>query len=122
MEALKFLKRIFDKKISDETLRGYDAEKIESWLSNVNEIDNFKYYYYPPGARFPADSKNLKNQPAREALSFLNSHFSESLNFFVEIQHKVFRSGRHEIILRGINLNGEITKIAVLNFQSPRSP
>lgn len=117
MEVLKFLKRIFDRKISDGTIRGYNAEEIKSWLSNVKEIGSFKYYYYPPGSKFPADSKSLKNQPAKEVLALLNSHFSESSNLFVEIQRKVYKSGKQEIILRGINLDGEITKIAVLNFR-----
>jgi len=112
VEVLKFLKRIFDRKISDRTTRGYNAEKIESWLSNVKEIDGFKYYHYPPGSKFPAESKSLKDQPAGEVLSFLNSHFSESSNLFFEIQRKVYRSGNQEMILRGIDLNGEITKIA----------
>ncbi len=117
MRVLEFLKRIFDRKISDRTIRGYNAEEIKSWLSNFKEIDSFKYYYYPPGSKFPADSKSLKNQPSIEVLSFLNSHFSESSSFFVEIQRKVYRSGKQEMILRGIDLNGEITKIAVLNFR-----
>jgi len=114
------LKHIFDKKTSDSTIRGYDAEEIKSWLSIFKEIESFKYYYYPPTAKFPADSKNLKNQPVEEILSFLNAHFSESPDFFVEIQRKVFRSGKQEIILRGINLKGEITKLAVLNLKTLR--
>ena len=117
MGVLKFLKRIFDRKISDRTLRGYNAEEIKRWLSNVKEIDSFKYYYYPPSSKFPAESKSLKNQSASEVLSFINSHFSESSNLFAETQRKVYKSGKQEIILRGINLNGEITKIAVLNFR-----
>lgn len=119
MGVSKFLKSLFDRKISDRTTVGYNAEKIKSWLSNIKEIDNFRYYYYPPGSKFPAQSKDLKNQPPRDVLSFLEAHFSESSNLFTEIQHKVYRSGKQEIILRGINLNGEITKIAVLNFRKP---
>jgi len=115
--ASRSLKRILDRKISDETTRGYNAEEIKSWLSSAKEIESFKYYYYPPGSKFPAESKSLKNQPTEEVLSFLNIHFSESPDFFVEIQHKVFRSGKQEIILRGMNLKGEITKIVVLNLE-----
>jgi len=111
------LRRIFDKKISDKTTRGYNAEEIESQLSSVKEIGSFKHYYYPPGAKFPTGSQNLRKQSPREILSFLNSHFTESADFFVEIQHKRFKSGRHQIILRGINLKGEITKIAILDFK-----
>ena len=117
MEVFRSMKRIFDRKISDGTIRGYNAEQIKSWLSNVKEVDSFKYYYYLPSSRFPAESKTLKNQPAVEVLSFLDSRFSESSNLFVEIQRKVYKSGRQEIILRGTNLDGEITKIAVLNLR-----
>jgi len=117
VEVLEFLKRIFDRKISDRIIRGYNAEEIKRRLGNVKEIESFKYYHYPPGAKYPADSKGLKNQSTKEVFSVLNSHFSESPNFFVEIHHRVYKSGKQEIILRGINLNGEITKIAVLNFK-----
>ena len=120
VKVLEFLKRISDRKISDRTVRGYNAEEIKSWLSGVKEIDSFKYYYYPPGSKFPADSKSLKNRPTIEVLSFVNSHFSESSNLFVEIQRKVYKSGRQEMILRGINLDGEITKIAVLNLKKTK--
>jgi len=110
------LRRIFDRKISDQTKKGYNPDEIKSLLSNVKQIDNLKYYYYPPGSKFPTESKSVRNQPIEEALSLLNSHFAESPDVFVEIQHKVFKSGRHEIIFRGISLKGEITKIAVLDF------
>jgi len=72
------LKRIFDRKISDKNIKGYNAEEIKNWLANVKEIDSFKYYYYHPGSKFPAESKSLRNQPTEEVLSFLDSHFSES--------------------------------------------
>lgn len=120
MEILKFLKRIFDRKISDRTIRGYNAEKIKSWLTDVAEIDSFKYYYYRPSSKFPADSKILENQPTGEVLSFLNSHFSESPKFVIEIQRKVYKSGRQEVILRGIASEGEILKIGVLNAKTTR--
>jgi len=110
------LKRIFDRKISDKTTLGYNSEEIKNWLDNVTAIASFKYYYYPPDSKLPAESKNLKNQPTGEVLSFLKSHFTESAKFFVEIQHKVYKSGRHEVILRGMDLKGVITKLAVLDF------
>jgi len=111
------LKRIFDRKISDRNIRGYNAEEIKNWLSNAKQIDSFKYYYYPPGRKFPTESKDLKNQPPEEVLSFLDSHFTESLEFFVELQQKVYKSGKQEVVLRATNKNGEITKIAVINFR-----
>jgi len=111
------LRHLFDRKISDKTTKGYNAEEVENQLSGVEKVDSFKYYYYPPGSKFHTDSKSFKNQPAKEIFSFLNSHFVESPDWFVEIQHKVFKSGRHEMIFRGINLKGEITKIAVLDFK-----
>jgi len=112
------LRRIFDRKISDRKITGYNAEEIKKWLSNVKEIDSFKYYYYPPSSKFPAESKNLRNQPAGEVLSFLDTHFTETSDLFVEIQLKVYKSGMREIIFRGMNSNGEITKIAVLNLKN----
>ena len=114
------MKRIFDRKISDRNIRGYNAEEIKNWLNNVKEIDSFKYYYYPPDSKFPAESKSLKNQPTGQVLSFLDTHFSESPSLFVEIQQKVYKSGKWEIILRGMNLKGEISKIAVLNFRKQK--
>lgn len=111
------MRHIFDRKISDKTTRGYNADEIKGWLSNVQKIDSLKYYYYPPGSKFLSESKSLKNQTTEEVLSLLDIHFAESPDVFVEIQHKVFKSGRHEMIFRGINLKGEITKIAVLDFK-----
>jgi len=110
------LRRIFDRKISDKTTVGYNSEEIKNWLDNVAAIATFKYYYYPPETKRPVESKNWENQSTREVLSFLNSHFTESANFFVEIQHKVYKSGRHEVVLRGMDLKGVITKLAVLDF------
>jgi len=112
------LKRIFNKKISDRNIAGYNTEEIESWLRDVKQIDSFKYYGYRPGAKYPSESKGLKNQPPQEILSFLNSHFPpESPDFFVEIQQKIYKSGKWELIFRGILSNREINKIAVLKFQ-----
>lgn len=119
--ALKSLRRLFDRKISDKTTRGYNPDEVKSWLSNVQKIDSLKYYYYAPGSKFPSESKSLKNQTTEEGLSLLGIHFAETPDVFVEIQHKVFKSGRHEIIFRGISLKGEITKIAVLDFMTPKS-
>jgi len=110
------LKRIFDRKISEKVTLGYNSEEIKNLLDNVAAVATLKYYYYQPDTKLPAESKNLKNQPTGEVLSFLNSHFTESANFFVEIQHKVYKSGRHEVILRGMDLKGAITKLAVLDF------
>ena len=39
----------------------------------------------------------------------------------VEIQRKVFRSGKQEIILRAITLTGEIMKLGVLEVKKPKS-
>jgi len=111
------LRRIFDRKITDKYIAGYNPEEIKNWLSNVKEVDGFKYYYYPQGSKFPAESRRLKNQSTGEVLSFLDTQFSESPSLFVEIQQKVYKSERWEIILRGIDSNGEITKIAVLDFR-----
>jgi hypothetical protein len=112
------LKRIFDKKISDKTIKGYDVEEVKRWLSNVREIDSLKYYGYRPGAKHFSESQNLKKRPTDEVLSFLNSHFlPESPDFFVEIQQKIWKSGKWEIVFRGKISKGEITKLAVLNFQ-----
>lgn len=110
------MKRFFDRKISDERIRGYNAEKIRNWLNNTEEID-LEYYSYALGSKLPTESKHLKNQSIGDVVSFLKSHFSESMDFFVEIQKKVYRSGKWEIVLRGRNLKGEITKLGVLNFK-----
>jgi len=111
------LKPLFDKKTFDKTIKGYEAEEIKKWLSDVKEIDILKYYYYLPGSKFPNESKTLKNQPTQEVLSFLNGHFSETSDLFVEIQRKGFKSGRWEIIFRGRNPKGEIVRLCVLNFR-----
>ena len=58
----------------------------------------------------------------REVLDFLNVHFMESVNSFVEVQRKAFRSGRYEVIVREMAVAGsasEITKIAVLTYSKP---
>jgi len=111
------LKPLFDKKTFDRTTKGYEAEEIKKWVSDVKEIDTLKYYYYLPDSKKPSESKTLKNQPTEEVLSFLNGHFSESLELFVEIQRKGFKSGRWEMILRGRNPKGEIMRLCVLNFR-----
>ena len=116
------MKPFFDKKTFDKTVKGYEAEEIKKWLSDVKEIDSLKYYFYLSGSKFPSEAKTLKNQPAEEVLSFLNSRFHESLELFVEIQRKGFKSGRWEIIFRGRNPKGEIVRLCVLKFRSLPSP
>jgi hypothetical protein len=116
------LKRLFDRKISDTTIKGYDVEEVRKWLSDVREIDSLKYYYYPPGSKFLRESKNLKKQSSAEVLSFLKNHFPyDTPDFFVEIQRKLYRSGKCEIIFREITAKREITKIAVLDLTKPSS-
>jgi len=108
------MKRIFDIKTSDQTIKGFDYDQIKNWLSGIKDVESLKYYYYAPGSKFPIDSRNMKAQSVPDALSFLTVHFTESPNAFVEVQRKVFRSGKQEIILRAINSTGEIMKIGVL--------
>ena len=115
------MQRVFDRKISDTTVKGYDADEFKKLLSDVSEVDRFRYYYYPPGSKFIRESRDLKKQQPIEVLSFLNGHFfPDSPDFFVEIQKKVYKSGKYEIILREVITSGEITKIAVLDFKKPR--
>jgi len=116
------LKPFFDKKTFDKTIKGYEAEEIKKWLSDIKEIDTLKYYFYLSGSKFPSESKILRNQPVEAVLSFLTSNFSETLELFVETQRKGFKSGRWEIIFRGRNPKGEIVRLCVLNFRSLPSP
>lgn len=116
--------KLFDKKISDTTTMGFDVDKINVWLKNVERVDGFKYYYFAPGARRQTGSRNQKNQPVAEILSFLIDHFVESSDSFVEIQKKTFKSGKNEVIFRAISMAGEkheITKLAVLNYRKTTS-
>jgi hypothetical protein len=112
--------KLFDKKTSDTTTSGFNVDEITAWLNNVERIEEFKYYYFAPGARRPTESKNQKNQPVAEIVSFLIDNFIESPDSFVEIQKKTFKSGKHEVIFRAINMAGtkrEVTKLAVLNYR-----
>lgn len=114
--------KLFDRKISDTTARGFNAQEVAGWLDHVEKIDQFKYYLFAPGAKRPTESKNLKNQPVPQVLSFLTEHFVDSVDSYVEIQKKVFKSGRHEVIFRSAFVvldKQEITKLAVLNYSKP---
>jgi len=110
------MKALFDRKVYDTTVNGYNPEEIRKWLS-AKEIDNLKYYYYLPSSKFPRESRNLKTPSPEQAISFLNGRFSETLDLFVEIQHKEFKSGRHEIILKGKNSAGEILRLCILSLK-----
>lgn len=111
--------RLFDKKIEDTTIRGFNLDEIAAWLQGLGKIDGFKYYYFAPGAKRPTESLDVKGQPVKEVLDLLNANFTESADSFVEAQKKVFKSGRHQVIVRKITVTAskrEITKIAVLNY------
>lgn len=104
------------------TLKGLNPDKITQWLQDIEKIDEFKYYYFAIGAKRPTESKSVKDQTVREVLDFLNIHFTESINSYVEVQKKAFGSRRHQIIVRENAVTGttsEITRIAVLNYSKP---
>jgi len=107
-------------------MRGLDLDEVARWLHDVGKIDEFRYYYFALGAKKPTESKKVKGQLVREALDFLSTHLTESASSFVEVQKKVFKSGRHQVIVRQITVAAskrEITKIAILNFnKQPRRP
>ena len=114
--------KLFDRIISNTTTKGFNLSEVTGWMDKVEKIDEFKYYFFAPGARRPTESQNLKNQPVAEVLSFLNDHFVDSADSFIEIQKKVFKSGRHEVIFRSVFLvldKREITKLAVLHYSKP---
>lgn len=117
MGRMSFLKRLFDRKVLDKTIVGYNVEKIKEWLGNVEKIDSFKYYYIPSRARVTSPSRTLKNHPTDKILSILETHFYDSSTSFTEIQRKVYKSGKQQIILRGKSTRGEIEKIAVLELK-----
>ncbi len=103
----------------DTTVKGLNQDEIAAWLQGVEKIDDFKYYYFAPGAKKPAESRDVKRQPVREVLDFLNANFIESIDSFVEVQKKAFKSGRQQVIVRKITVTAstrEITRIAVLNY------
>ncbi len=111
--------RLFDKKIEDVTLSGPNPDEITAWLQGVERVDGFEYYEYAPGVKWPLESEEVKGKPVREVLDFLSTEFTESLDSFVEVQKKVFKSGRHQVIVRkitAISSKRETTKIAVLNY------
>jgi hypothetical protein len=116
---LNFLTRLFDKKISDTTTDGYKPNEIQKLLNGITNIDTFQYYYYFPGSKYPTESEKTKNQPVTETLTFLNQHFTDSLNLHTEIQHKTYKSGKHEIILKGRDPKNEIIKLSVLEYNKP---
>lgn len=103
----------------DTTLSGLHIDEITAWLQGVEKIDEFEYYDFMFGAKWAAESENVKGKPVREVLDFLNNGFMESVDSFVEVQMKAFKSGRHQVIVRKITATAskhEITKIAVLNY------
>jgi hypothetical protein len=116
---LNFLTRLFDRKISDTTTDGYKPHEIQKLLNGITNIDAFQYYYYFPGSKYPTESEKTRNQPVTETLTFLNQHFTDSLNLHTEIQHKTYKSGKHEIILKGRDPKNEIIKLSVLEYNRP---
>jgi hypothetical protein len=116
---LSFLTRLFDKKTSDTTTDGYKPHEIQKLLNDITNIDTFQYYHYLSGSRYPTDSEKTKNQPVTETLTFLNQHFTDSLNLHTEIQHKTYKSGKHQIILKGRDPKNEIIKLSVLEYNKP---
>jgi hypothetical protein len=112
--------RLFDKKIADTTVRGFNVHEATVWMQGVKKIDDFKYYHFAPGANRPTESQHLKDQPVTELLDFLNADFVESVDSFVEVQRKVFMSGREQVIVRKIAVTAsarDISKIAVLEYK-----
>jgi len=112
--------RLFGRKIPNTTLKGLNLDEIAVWLQGVEQVGEFKYYCFALGANKPTESKSVKDQPVREVLDFLNIHFMESVNSYVEVQKKAFRFGKYQVIVREIAVTGstsEITKIAVLNYR-----
>ena len=116
---MNFLTRLFDRKISDTTTDGYKPHEIQKLLNGITNIDAFQYYYYFPGSKYPTESEKTRNQPVTETLTFLNQHFTDSLNLHTEIQHKTYKSGKHEIILKGRDPKNEIIKLGVLEYNRP---
>jgi hypothetical protein len=119
MQTEELCLRLFDRKIVDTTHSGLHIDEITAWLQGVEKIDEFEYYDFLPGAKWATESENVKAKPVREVLDFLNSNFTETVDSFVEVQMKAFKSGRHQVIVRKIAakaLKREITKIAVLDY------
>lgn len=106
----------------DKTLSGLNLDEIKAWLQGAEKVDEFEYYDFLPGAKWASEAEKAKAQPVREVLDFLNANFTESVDSFVEVQVKAFKSGRHQVIVRKIMATAskrEATKIAVLNYNKP---
>ncbi len=116
---MSILTRLFDKKISDTTTDGYKPNEIQKLLNSITNIDTFQYYTFFPDSKYPTESEKTKNKPVTEILPFLDQHFTDSLNLHTEIQHKTYKSGKHQIILKGRNQKNEITKLSVLEYNKP---
>lgn len=114
---MSFLTRLLDRKTSDETIEGYRPNEVQQLLKGIKNLDSFQYYYYFPGSKYPTESEKTKNQPVDEVLTFLNQHFTDSLSLHTEIQHKIYKSGRHEIIFKGRDPKNEIIKLSVIEFK-----
>lgn len=100
-------------------MSGLHIDEIAAWLQGVDEINDFKYYYFMLGAKKPTESRVVKGQPVGEVLDFLKANFIESTDSFVEVQKKAYKSGRHQVIVRKIAVTAstrEITRIAVLDY------
>ena len=116
---MSFLTRLLDRKTSDKTIEGYRPNEIQQLLNGIKNVETFQYYYYMPGFKYPTEAEKTKNQPTEEILSFLNQHFTESLSLHTEIQHKTYKSGRCQIILKGRDPKNEITRLCVVEVKRP---
>jgi hypothetical protein len=116
---LSFLTRLYNKKTSDTTTDGYNPNDIQQLLNGITNIDTFQYYYYFSGSKYPTEAEKAKNKPVTETLTFLNQHFTESLNLHTEIQHKTYKSGKHQIIIKGRDPKNEIIRLSVLEYHKP---
>jgi hypothetical protein len=118
---LSFITKLFDKKTSDTTTDGYDPNEIQQMLDSITNIDTFQYYSYTPGSKYPTQSEKTQNKPLAEILTFLDQHFTETIDLHTEIQHKTYKSGKHEIILKGRDTKNEITKLSILEYNKPQN-
>jgi hypothetical protein len=116
---LNLLTKLFDKKISDTTTDGYNPNEIQKLLNGITNIATFQYYYYLSGSKYPTESEKTKNQPVTEIIAFLNQHFTDSLSLHTEIQHKTYKSGKHEIVFKGRDQKNEMIKLGVLEYNRP---
>jgi hypothetical protein len=118
---LNFLTKLFDKKISDTTTDGYNPTEIQQLLNSITNIDKFQYYFYTPGSKYPTQTEKTQNKPINEILTFLDQHFTETIDLHTEIQHKTYKSGKHEIILKSRDTKNEITKLSILEYNKPQN-